>query len=101
MNSVIAVVKEAAQKAAEHMTTEVRTSARQSGWPSSVAKSIMVTSTDTGFQLTADDNAMDWEYGNLSQTPTGAIRKFKNRTGSSEAALIKEVMATLKTKGIL
>jgi hypothetical protein len=101
VNPVIATVKEALGQAANHMTTGVRKSARQAGWPSSVAKTLTYEATDTGFQFSMGENAMDWEYGTVGRSPSPAVRQFQNRTDEVEAQILSEIEATLKAKGIL
>jgi hypothetical protein len=101
VNPVIGVVKEAVGQAANHMTTGVRTSARKAGWPASVAKTLSYEATDTGFQLSMGENAMDWEYGKVGQSPSPAVRQFLNRTDEVEANILADIEQALKSRGIL
>jgi hypothetical protein len=101
VNPVIATVKETLGQASHHMTTGVRTSARESGWPAHVAKTLTYESTDTGFQLSMGDNAMDWEYGTVGRSPAPAVRQFQNRTDDVEAKILADVEEALKMRGIL
>lgn len=72
-----------------------------SGWPASAAKTLSVTSTDTGFQWSGSDEALDWEYGTLGRPPAPAVRRYNNDTSEAEAAFVAAFEQSLKDRGVL
>lgn len=94
-------LRTAAQQAAPLMTAQVRRSAYQAGWPSNVGRSLKVEATDTGFEWSADDTALDWEYGTPSRPPAPVVRTYANRTQDAEKAILANVEAILKRDGVL
>lgn len=94
-------VKQAISQTAPVMTGQLRKSARQMGWPARVTRSLRVSGTDTGFQWTGPEEAMDWEYGTVDRPPAPAIRRYMNRTQDAEKALLANVEAILIKDGVL
>jgi len=101
LTAIIDAVHSAAANGAKHMTSGVRSSAMGAGWPLSAATSLSVSAVGTSFTVSGSDDAADWEYGNSTRTPAAAVHQYSQRTGDAESAMLKEIEATLKSKGIL
>jgi hypothetical protein len=99
--SLTDALRTAVQQTAPLMTAQVRRSAYQSGWPASVGRTLKIEATDTGFEWSADDSAMEWEYGTENRPPAPAVRTYANRTQDAEAAILRNVEAILKQDGVL
>lgn len=64
----------------DNLTTQVRTMAVNSGWPSEVAENltVRVVEGDVALSYTDPDTVESWEYGTGERPPMPVIRKFLN-----------------------
>lgn len=101
MSQIIEAVKTAIQQTVPAVTTHLRTSAARSGWPVEATMGLSASATETGFQWSANDAAVDWEYGNVDRTPVPAARRALNRMDDVERALLENLAADLRQRGLL
>lgn len=102
--SYLSQVKDSLAKAtndtARFMSAHLRIEARKSGWPDDVVRHLSVRHDDGAFTVHSHEDhrnrVMDLEYGNTSQRPTAAIRRFGNRTAASEKFLLSQTSKYLK-----
>lgn len=73
------------EKTARHMTSRLRRSAYERGWPVSVARQLHVRHNDEGFDVEYPNGIKNMveslEYGTQSVPPNAVIRQFRNAHG--------------------
>ncbi len=82
-----------------HMSVGLRKEARTSGWPRHIVNSMRLNYTRNGFSVHIHDRhvpeAMDYEYGTTERQPTAAIRRYMNRSQSSETHFLNRLVKHL------
>ena len=84
--------RQAAHQTSYLITSEIRQSAIDSGWPSEVAQNTRVMYDGSAYQVSVradlESEAMDLEYGTPQKRPTAVLRKYANNTSSAEDAFL-------------
>lgn len=93
--SLVDSARQAAADTARFITSDLRNHAESSGWDTDTAASMQVMFDGKGYkvEVAADfqNQAMTLEYGSEQQRPTGAVRKYANRTAQAEKVFISSL----------
>lgn len=85
------------RKSAKPLTKSLRTSVISSGWDTELAAQLRVESDGKSIRLPSESEAVhDREYGNLDNTPSGAVLQWTSDTGNIETIIIDRVEKQLQ-----
>ena len=85
------------RKSAKPLTKSLRTSVISSGWDTELAAQLKVESDGKSIRLPSESEAVhDREYGNLDNTPSGAVLQWTSDTGTIETIIIDRVEKQLQ-----
>jgi hypothetical protein len=90
------VVLSAVKDSEGRITQSLRRFVREAGWPIEGAQALRVQSDGTEvFVESSSPTALNLEYGDGENRPSGSVRQFVNRPEESENILIRQVTARL------
>lgn len=84
------------QQSASDLTIDLRSSARVTGWSRQEAATARVVASGTSLSVEAGEQAKLAEYGDASNPPRSAIRRWANRSSEIEKRIVEGIEYNLQ-----